>query len=103
MTLDDLAHWELELTPLVPLDGAAAFARENARSFNAEAMDVRDAIVDPIRSLLEKGAASAELASCFERTMAQLAFWRRVLLAVHPSAFAPAPTCSDCLLRYVLS
>jgi hypothetical protein len=103
MTLDDLARWELELAPLVPLEGAAAFARESARSFNAEAAAVRDAIVNPVRSLIEKGAASAELESCFERTMARLAFWRRVLLGVHPSAFAPAPTCSDCLLRYVLS
>jgi hypothetical protein len=103
MTLDDVARWELELAPLVPVEGAAALARGNARSFNAEAAAVREAIVNPIRSLIEKGAGSAELESCLERTVAQLAFWRRVLLGVHPSAFAPAPACADCLLRYVLS
>ncbi len=103
MTPDDVARWELDLAPLVPLEGAAAFARENARRFNAEAAEVRDAVADPVRSLLERGGASPELLSCFERTMAELAFWRRVLLRLHAGAFAPAPTCPDCLLRYLLS
>jgi hypothetical protein len=103
MTLEDLARWELELAPLVPRDAAARFAAGNARQFNADAEDVRAALLDPIRALLSNGTADAHLVSCLERVLAELSFWKRVLLQAYPGAFDAPPGCPDCLLRYLLS
>jgi hypothetical protein len=103
MTAEDLRRCERELVPLVPLEGASAFAREDAREYNADVADVRDAVLEPFRGLLAKGRASPDLADCVERTVAELAFWRRVLVKVHEREYAPPAPASDFLLRYVLS
>ncbi len=103
MTREDLRRCELELEPLVPLDGASTFARESATLFNADASDVRAAVLEPIRGLVDRGAAPADLTACLERSVAELAFWRRVLVRFHEGAFREGETGSDCLVRYLLS
>ncbi len=103
MTREDLDRCAAELEPLVPLDAASALARAQARAFNADASDVRDAVLDPFRALLDAGRAREDLVDCTERTVAELVFWRRVLVGFHPGAFAPRAGGSDCLLRYLLS
>ncbi len=103
MTPEDLKRCEIELEPLVPLDGASAFARQDAAAFNANATDLREAVLDPFRQLFEKGAASPDLSACLEKSIAQLAFWRRVLVKVHAGSFRSSRTASDCLMRYLLS
>ena len=103
MTRDDLERCERELVPLVPGDGASASARQGARGFNADVCDVRDAILEPFRALLEAGTASPELGACVEKAVAELAFWRRVLVQVHRGQFQPAATSPDFLVRYLLS
>jgi len=103
MTREDLQRCERELQPLVPHQGAPTFARNVARSFNADVSDVRGALLEPVRVLLERGAAVRDLSACLEKTVAELAFWRRVLLKAHPDAFESAPTPPDYLVRYLLS
>jgi hypothetical protein len=103
MTREDLQRCELELEPLVPLPGVPASAEENARAFNANASDVRAALLEPIRGLLEKGGVIADLTACLEKAVAELAFWRRVLLKVHPGAFGTPAAPSEWLLRYLRS
>ncbi len=102
MTWQDLQRCDLELTLLVPSEVASAFAREDARSFNAHVDDVRAALLEPARDLLEKGVALRDLAACLQKAVAELAFWRRVLVRVHAGAFPPAVS-SDYLVRYLLS
>ncbi len=103
MTEQDLRKLEVELKALVPAEGADAFARQDATAFNAEVSDVRDALLEPARALLAKGSASPDLAACVERTIAELAFWRRVLLKVHGLAFGDADRSADYLVHYLLS
>lgn len=103
MTREDLERWEDELRPLVPLDRASPFARENALAFNAEMADVRAALLEPTRRMLDKGSAVEHLAPCLERTVAELAFWRRVLLDVHRDGLRAAERPPDYLVRYLLS
>jgi len=103
MTGEDLRRCERELRPLVPREGAPLLARDVARSFNADVSDVRGALLEPVRGLLEKGAAVPDLDACLERAVAELAFWRRVLLKVHSDAFESAPTPPDYLVRYLRS
>ncbi len=103
MTDEDLGRLERELAALVPGEGADAFARQDANAFNAELGDVRDALLEPARDLLAKGSAAPELGECLERTVAQLAFWRRVLLRVHERAFDDAGPGEAYLVRYLLS
>lgn len=104
MTREELQRCELELAFLVPREDAGAPARQDARAFNAEVEDVRAALLEPAERLVEKGSALRELAPCLERTVAQLAFWRRVLLSVHRGAFAPeAARRPEYLVRYLLS
>jgi len=103
MTREDLLRCEAELGPLVPLEGASPVARENARAFNTDAGDVRDALIEPARHLLEKGAAIDHLAPCVEKTVAELAFWRRVLLNVHRGDLATPAARPDYLVAWLLS
>jgi hypothetical protein len=103
MTREELQRCERELQPLVPNEGAPASARDAARTFNADVSDVRGALLEPLRGLVEKGAANPDLDACLEKTVAELAFWRRVLLRVHPTAFEAAPASPDYLVRYLLS
>lgn len=103
MTRQDLERCERELVPLVPNEGASPFARQDARAFNADVNDVREAVLDPFRGLLEKGNASPELGACVEKTVAELAFWRRVLVKVHEGEFRSAAISPDFLVSYLLS
>lgn len=103
MTPEDLQRCARELEPLEPREGAPAFAREDARAFNASASDVRVALLEPARDLIGRGSLVPELAACLDRTVAELAFWRRVLLHVHRGAFEPGARPSDYLVRYLLS
>ncbi len=103
MTREDLQRCDLELTLLVTTDGASDFTREAARSYNAHVGDVRAALLEPARDLLGKGVVLHDLAACLEKAVAELAFWRRVLVRSRPDAFGAAPTASDCLLRYLMS
>ncbi len=103
MTWQDLQRCDLELTLLVPNEGASAFAREDARSYNAHVDDVRAALLEPARDLLEKDVALRDLAACLQKAVAELAFWRRVLVRVHTGAFRSPAASSDYLVRYLLS
>ncbi|HEY6105025.1 MAG TPA: hypothetical protein VIV59_03520, partial [Anaeromyxobacteraceae bacterium] len=94
---------ERELLPLVPDPGASALAREDARAFNDSLGDVRDAVLEPFRGLVEKGAPSPELGACLLKTVAELAFWRRVLVGLHRGELREAATSRDFLVRYLLS
>ncbi len=103
MTREDLQRIEAELRPLVLREGASASAQELAVTFNENLGDVRDALLEPARDLLGKGAATRDLAACLRKAVAELAFWRRVLLKMYRNAFASAETSSDFLVRYLLS
>jgi hypothetical protein len=103
MTQEDLNLWERELQPLVPAEGADAFARGDASSYNASVEDVRAALLEPARHLVEKGSDAEPLAKCLERTVAELAFWRRVLVKVHRAELRSAETPPEFLVRYLLS
>ena len=103
MTREELQHCDAELRPLVPTDWACALAREHARSYNQNVDGVRAALLEPARDLLERGAALSELPACLEKTVAELAFWRRVLLKVHGAALGPDSPRPDYLLRYLTS
>ncbi len=102
MTPEHLGRLELELMFLAPREGADASALEDARAFNADVGDLRDALLEPARDLLARGGVSRELAACLERTVAELAFWRRVLVRLHGSALGDPPP-SDYLVNYLLS
>ncbi len=103
MTGEDLKRFEAELAPLVPLDGAPPLARADALAFNADASDVKAALLDPAQRMLEKGLGTDQLSACLERTVAQLAFWRRVLLKVHRGALRAEETPPGFLVGYLLS
>jgi hypothetical protein len=96
-----LRRCEVELRPLVPGERSSAIAREHARSFNADVAAVRAALLEPAIGLLERGAPVRDLAACLERSVAELAFWRRVLLRLHGDALGPEPARPDFLLRYL--
>jgi hypothetical protein len=103
MTREELQHCDAELSLLVPAEWACSLAREHARSFNQDVADVRAALLEPARDLFERGAPLRELPACLEKAVAELAFWRRVLLEVHGAAFGPEPARSSYLLRYLTS
>ncbi len=102
-TREDLERCERELVPLDPTEGASPSARQDARAFNADLGQVREAVLEPFRFLLEKGGVSRELGACLERTVAELAFWRRVLVKVHRGQFRQAAASPDFLVRWLLS
>jgi hypothetical protein len=103
MTREELQRCDGELSPLVPADWACSLAREHARSFNENVADVRAALLEPARDLFERNSPLHELPDCLEKAVAELAFWRRVLLKVHGAAFGSEPVRSDYLLRYLTS
>lgn len=103
VTRQDLERCERELMPLVPNEWASAYAREDARAFAADVSAARDAVLEPFRGLLEKGDANPELGACVLKTVAELAFWRRVLEKVHQGQFRTAATSPDFLVSYLLS
>jgi hypothetical protein len=102
MTPEDLLRFEAELAPLVARPWACPIAVEQARAFTERADTVRAALLEPARALLARRAALHELPSCLERTVAQLAFWRRVLQRVHGEALEPGGGRADTLLRYLI-
>jgi hypothetical protein len=103
MTRQDLQRCDEALSPLVPREIATPVAREHARSFNESVAELRSALLDPARELFEQDAPLEDLAACLERAVAELAFWRRVLVRMHGEAFGPEPASSDYLLRYLTS
>jgi hypothetical protein len=103
LTREDLERWEGELRPLAPLEGASAHARKDALAFNADVDDAKGTLLEAARRLLDEGRASAELAPCLERTVAELAFWRRVLCAVHGEDLGAPESRPEFLIRYLLS
>jgi hypothetical protein len=103
MNRRDLERWEEELRPLVPLEGASPFARQNALAFNADVTDARGSLLEAARRLLDEGGASPELEPCLERAVAELVFWRRVLLEVHREHLRSEESRDDFLVRYLLS
>lgn len=103
MTQEDLKRWEGELKPLLPVEAATPFARRDALALNAEMDDVKAALLEPVQRLLEKGSPVDHLADCLERTVAQVAFWRRVLLRVHGDSLRQAEASPEYLVSYLLS
>ncbi len=103
MTREDLKRWEEELQPLVPAESADAFTRGDAAAYNASVEEVRAALLDPALHLLEKGSSTDKLAPCLERTVAELAFWRRVLVETHRDGLRAAPRSPEFLVQYLLS
>ncbi|HET8541409.1 MAG TPA: hypothetical protein VFL83_16150 [Anaeromyxobacter sp.] len=96
-----LEQCDAELRPLVPAEGSSALAREQARSFNDDVATVRAALLEPAKDLLAKGAPVRDLTACLEKSVAQLVFWRRVLLGMHDGALGPKPERCDYLLRWL--
>ncbi len=96
-----LARCDAELHPLVAGEGASALAREQARAYNDDVALVRGALLEPALDLLAKGAALRELPACLERSVAELAFWRRVLRGLYGDAFGPDGESSEYLVRWV--
>ncbi len=97
-----LERCEAELRPIVPGAGASALAREQARSYNDDVALVRGALLEPALDLLaRKGAPPRELASCLEKAVAELAFWRRVLRRMHGDALGPEPGRADYLVAWL--
>jgi hypothetical protein len=96
-----LSRCDAELRPLVAGERASAIAREQARSYNEDVALVREALLEPALDLLAKGAALRELSACLEESVAELAFWRRVLRRMHGDALGPEPERSDYLLRWL--
>lgn len=103
MIRERLQRWDAELSPLVPSQWACPLSREHAESFNEDVAEVRAKLLEPARDRLERGVPLAELATSLERAVAELAFWRRVLLKVHGAALGPELARSESLLRYVTS
>jgi hypothetical protein len=103
-TLEDLRRCEGELQDLVPREQAPIAVRETALTFNAQARQVRREILGPARALLEGGdSIPDEVAECISRTIAELAFWRRVLCRVYWRDLGAEASPADFLLRYLLS
>ena len=102
MIRGDFLEFERELELLVPNQGASTAAVADARAFNAEASDVREAVLEPARALVENGAASDELAACLRRVVAELAFWRRVLVNIHGGALHGVDAPATFLVHYLL-
>lgn len=103
MTEADLQRLEREIEPIVLSEGAPLAVREQALRFNDEVAEVREALLAPMLGLLTKGGVRPELASCLTRTIAELAFWRRVLVKVHGSAVPSAPGSPEFLVGYLRS
>ncbi len=103
MTPQDLKRLEQELQPLVPAESADPLARGDVLSYNENVEEVRTALLEPARRLLEKGSATDQLGPCLERTVAELAFWRRVLVNVHREGLRSASTPPEFLVHYLLS
>lgn len=103
MKRQDLERWEEELRPLVPLEGASPFARQSALAFNTDLDDARGSLLEAARRLLDDGAVNPELKPCLERAVAELAFWRRVLVGVHRKELRSEGSRTDFLVRYLLS
>lgn len=103
LTLQDLGRCERELVPLVAGDGAPAGARQDARAFNADLADLREALLEPFRGLVRQGRASPELGACLQRTVVELAFWRRVLVELHRGHLSPPSAPPDFLVGWLLS
>lgn len=96
-----LKRCEAELRPLVAAESAPPLAREQVRSYNEDVALVRGALLEPALDLLAKGAALRELPGCLEKSVAELAFWRRVLRGMHGEALGREPERSDYLLRWL--
>ncbi len=96
-----LERCDAELRPLVPGEGASPLARVQARAFNEDVALVRGALLEPALDLLRKGSIPRELPACLEKSVAELAFWRRVLRRMHGDALGPEPERSDYLLRWL--
>jgi hypothetical protein len=103
MTRDDLRRWEEELRPLMPLEQASPLARTAALAFNEDVRDARESLLEAARRLVDDASAPPELKPCLERTVAELAFWRRVLLDVHRRDLGADQARPDFLVRYLLS
>lgn len=102
MTLQVLQRCDAELRPLEPRDGSSAAVREQVRAFNENVAEVRAALLEPAKDLLERGTLLQDLAACLEKAVAEIAFWRRVLWRMYGDALGSEPAPSDCLLRYVM-
>ncbi len=96
-----LQRCDAELHPLVPTERASPIAREQVRSYNEDVALVRGALLDPALDLLARGSPLRELPACLEKSVAELAFWRRVLRSMHGEALGPEPERSDYLLRWL--
>ncbi len=96
-----LARCDAELRPLVPGDRASPIAREQARAYNDDVALVRGALLEPALDLLAKGAALRELPVCLEKSVAELAFWRRVRPGMHGDARGREPERPDYLLGWL--
>ncbi len=96
-----LQRCDAELRPLVPDPKAPALAREQARAYNEDVALVRGALLEPALDLVAKGGTPRDLAACLEKSVAELAFWRRVLHGLHGEALGPEPERSDYLLRWL--
>ncbi len=92
---------DAELRPLVPDGQASAIAREQARAYNEDVALVRGALLEPALALLAKGGSPRDLTACLEKSVAELAFWRRVLRSMHGEALGPEPERSDYLVRWL--
>jgi hypothetical protein len=99
MTRDDLLRWEQELTPLVPIEGASPLARNDAFAFNDDAKDAMDALREAVR----ESSRLPHVEPVVERRVAELAFWRRVLVDVHGGELRSDQARPDVLVRYLLS
>lgn len=102
MTRQELQQCDVELIPLVAREGSSPVAREHARSYNENVADVRAALLEPAKDLLERGALLPQLAACLEKAVAELVFWRRVLWDVHGEALGPEPGRPDYLVHWVM-
>jgi hypothetical protein len=102
MDVAQLERLEAGLAPLVAAPGAPAAAREDALAFNRDLDDVRATLLEPARAELARGGASRELRERLERTIVELAFWRRVLVRVHAGALGPDGPRPEILVRYLL-
>ncbi len=103
MTPEELERCERELVPLPVREGAPVAAREEARAFNAEVADVREELLRPARELLAQGAMGEELADCLSRAVAEVEFWRRVLVRMYPEHLGGAAAPAEHLLQYLRS
>ncbi len=96
-----LQRCDAELRPLVPDARASAIAREHATSYNEDVALVRGALLEPALDLVARGGTPRDLTACLEKSVAELAFWRRVLRGMHGDALGPEPERSDYLIRWL--